>query len=610
RLPVFVAALTTALGFLSLAVNPISSIREMGIYASIGVAIAGALALVLVPAVLCLLPPPRAAAGAPGPLDGALRALGRADVRHRTAIAALAAVIVAASLACALRIRVDSSYASFFRPDDPIRRATDAIHRNLVGTMAFLVVVDGREPGVLKKLDALKRIRDLQRFVDGLPGVDKTISFIDYLELLDRGSQNPSGDILISPDGKIAETPAAAEKTTLWENLAQYSAVMELVNSSPRSFSMVVNADFTRTAILVRTTLTSSSDVAATADRILAYAAERFPPELAVHPTGNLILLTHTTGNLVAGQVQSFAIAGGVIFAILSGMFLSARIGFLAMLPNLFPIVFFFGLMGLSGAALNVGTSIIASIALGLAVHNTIHIMARLSAEVRRTDDSERAIVDALASVGKPAVASSVLLFFGFLALGLSRFVPIQQFGLLSAATAVAGLFGDLLLLPALLASTRIITLWDLLYLRLGRDPHKTIPLFATLRPAQAKIVALMGRLQRFADGEPIVRQGDVGHEMFVLLSGAAEVRVSTNGRTHRVRELRRGDVFGEMALIRHHTRSADVLAIDDVEVMALDERFLDRVQRRYPRIAAALFLNLSKILSDRLEQETGRARA
>mgnify|MGYP003694199499 CR=1 FL=1 len=59
----------------------------------------------------------------------------------------------------------------------------------------------------------------------------------------------------------------------------------------------------------------------------------------------------------------------------------------------------------------------------------------------------------------------------------------------------------------------------------------------------------------------------------------------------------------GEMALVRQDERSADVVAKDDVEVLAVDERFLQRIQRRYPRIAARVFLNLTRILSDRLQR-------
>jgi CRP-like cAMP-binding protein len=161
-----------------------------------------------------------------------------------------------------------------------------------------------------------------------------------------------------------------------------------------------------------------------------------------------------------------------------------------------------------------------------------------------------------------------------------------------------------------MLGTTKIITLWDLVGLRLGDDPTRTIPLFAGLRPSQARVVVLMGEVRRFKPGETIVRKGDTGNEMFVILDGRTEVWASDRiGHRRCVAEHKRGDVFGEMALVRRGVqRSADVVAGTDVEVLAVDQRFLQRVQRRYPRIASKVFLNLTGVLSDRLERTTQHA--
>jgi hypothetical protein len=196
-----------------------------------------------------------------------------------------------------------------------------------------------------------------------------------------------------------------------------------------------------------------------------------------------------------------------------------------------------------------------------------------------------------------------VALFFGFCTFAFSGFVPIQNFGILAGATMATALGSNLLFLPALLATTKIITLWDLLGVKLGEDPASTIPLFAGLRPAQARIVVLMGEIKRFAPGDPIVRRGEQGDEMYVIIQGTTDVLVGDGGGRQRVDRLRRGDVFGEMGLVRHDERSADVVAQSDVEVLAVDERFLQRIQNRYPRIASKVFLNLTRILSDRLQR-------
>lgn len=610
--PSLIAALTTGIGFASIAINQIPSIRAMGVYSAIGITLAFVLSIVLLPACLALMPPPRRREigdFSPG-LAAFLRWIGEAAVRRRRQMILGSLAVTMLALLPMPWIRVDSNFQSFFRADDPIRRATDAINTHLAGSAAFYVAIDGHEKNVLKTWDALHRIKDLQTFIDGLPGVEKTVSLVDHLEQYDRGSQQiEPGSLVVGPSGEIVEAEAAVAKTTFWENPAQLAGLFKFVSMSPKALASVVTEDFSRTNILVGTSLTRSSDITETVEKIREYAEGRFPPELDIRPTGTLILLTRTTGSIIAGQIESLALTAGIIFVIMAAMFLSFRVGLIAMVPNVFPIVVFFGFMGLIGADLNLATNMVASIALGIAVDDTIHILSRLSSEVRETGDQERALLRTLATVGKPAVYASALIFLGFLTLCLSMFVPIQQFGMLSAATMAFALAGELVLTPALLSTTRIITLWDLLYLRLGKDPHKTIGIFQSLGPWQAKIVALMGELRSFRAGEAIIREGEMGDAMYVLIAGTAEVRVGIGGASRIVRTVRRGDVFGEMGLIRHHQRTADVVAVDDVEVMSMDERFLGRVTRRYPRIALRILTNIARILSDHLQHQTDETR-
>src|SRR5262249_46379640 len=221
---------------------------------------------------------------------------------------------------------------------------------------------------------------------------------------------------------------------------------------------------------------------------------------------------------------------------------------------------------------------------------DTIHIMHKLSEEVRTTADQEETLLDSLSTVGKPTFYVSLLFFLGFLTLCFSTFVPVREFGFLSAVTILVGLASEVVLLPALLATTPIISLWHVLALKLGKNPQKTIPLFDGLRPFQAKVVTLMGELKAFSPGQHIIRQGELGTEMYVLINGTADVILNSSDHRRRLNTLGRGAVCGEMGLIRHHQRTADVIAREAVEVLAVNERFLRRLKRRYPRIASEIF--------------------
>jgi len=612
--PVIVAAFTTVVGFATLLVSRISTIRALGLYAAVGFVCLTTVVLTLMPAILVLLPLPRSKSTREdaGRLAGLLANVGRADRQYRVPIMLTAALLVIPCLFGISRIRADANVIQFFKPNSPVRLANETIGEKIGGTQNFDIIVNAGRKGGVMNFDLLQRIKGLQTYLTSLPGIDQTLSIVNYCELLDRSLQTGQTG---TPGAPAAATTATSggSMTTLWQRPDQFVGVVQFIGmiqqrqGASNSFSSVLSADSSIARIIVRTRLTSSRDIVRTAATVRSYGKAHFPPEVTVRPTGSLIILNEASDDIVRGQIISLAIALAVIFVVLSLLFLSLKVGLLSLLPNILAILILFGIMGLTGITLNMGTSIIASIAIGIAVEDAIRYLARLSDEIRATHDQEKAIFQTISTVGKPIIYASAALGLGFMVLLFSSFVPIQKFGFLTALTVAVAFVNDLVLLPALLATTRIITLWDLLYLKLGKDPDKTIGLFEGLRPAQAKIVTLMGELKVFPDGQPIVRQGELGNEMFVIIGGKAEVRVSVNGQSRVVRELGRGDVFGEMGLIRHHVRTADVVAAEEVEVLVVNERFLARMQRRYPRIGAKIFLNVAKILSDRLEREIAR---
>jgi len=618
--PVTVAAFTTVVGFVTLLVNRIGTIRALGLYAAVGFACLTVVVLTLMPAVLTLLPLPQRRVARKGSdrLAALLAQAAYFDRQYRVPIMVSATLLIIPCVWGITRIRADSNFIQYFKKNSPVRRANEIIGGKIGGTQNFDIIVNSGKKDGATTFDLLKRIKGLQTHLATLPGIDQTISIVDFCELVDRAIQSngPAKEGGGSEGGNTRTPPASAgtPMTTFWEHPEQLKGVRQLVylnqrqRGSANTFAAVLNWDSSIARVVVRTRLTSSSDIVHTANEVRRYGKEHFPPEVTVRPTGSLILLNEATEDIVWGQITSLGFALAVIFVVLSLLFLSVKVGFLSLLPNILAILLLFGVMGMTGITLNLGTSIIASIAIGIAVEDAIRYLTRLSDEIRTTHDQEKALFQTISTVGKPIIYGSTALGLGFLVFLFSSFVPIQKFGFLTALTIAAAFVNDLVLLPALLATTRIITLWDLLYLKLGKDPHKTIGLFEGLRPSQAKIVTLMGEYKAFPHGQAIVRQGELGNEMFVLIGGKAEVQVTINGHSRVVRELYRGDVFGEMGLLRHHQRTADVIAVEDVEVLVVNERFLMLMQRRYPRIGAKIFLNVAKILSDRLEREIARA--
>lgn len=610
-LPVFISGLATVIGFSALLLNSIQAVRALGLYAVIGITFLFLLAMTFVPALIMVMPERRykwgaaVGAGDSGMLGRALASLAQIDIRYRQVIFTVATLAVALSVMALPRIRADTNFLAYFPHDSPIRFAHNAISVRVAGALPFYVVVGSGEPGSMVDMRALRDLRELQRYLESLPGVTRTVAFTDYLDLLDRGLR-ASGDTIIDENGNAI---APEDMKSFWDDPSRLGEVMTLVKQNLDSFRSVITKDLSQANVLVRTRFETSTEIADAVARISTWAEQH--PGMPAQPTGSIILLNGTTDDVVWGQVKSITVALAVIFVVMSLLFLSAKVGFIAMLPNIVPVMLFFGILGWSNIMLNIGTSIIAAIALGIAVDNTIHYMVRFNRELQITHDERVSLSAALSTVGRPIVYTSVALTLGFLVMRLSDFVPIRDFGILSAATMLSALVTNVVLLPALLAQTRIVTLWDLLFVKLGKDPHKTVRLFHGLRRAQARIAVLLGRLQSVPAGEAAVRQGEMGEAMYVIINGRADVIVhGPDGRRRLVHQLQRGDVFGEMGLVRKAQRTADIVAVDDLELLAVDQRFLERLQRRYPRIAATVFLNLTRILSDSVERTTERLAA
>src|SRR5260221_14162033 len=131
----------------------------------------------------------------------------------------------------------------------------------------------------------------------------------------------------------------------------------------------------------------------------------------------------------------------------------SNGIGLVALRMTVLPHQIFCGVMSQHGIYLNLGTSLIAAISLGIAVDSTIHYMARLNLELKGETDQAAAITRALRTVGVPIVYTTIALFFGFLTFAFSSFVPIENFGMLAGITMATSLVANLVLLPAVLGT-------------------------------------------------------------------------------------------------------------------------------------------------------------
>jgi CRP-like cAMP-binding protein len=161
--------------------------------------------------------------------------------------------------------------------------------------------------------------------------------------------------------------------------------------------------------------------------------------------------------------------------------------------------------------------------------------------------------------------------------------------------------FDDFVMMPGLLGWIPLVGIWEQWRIKFKSDVTQGIPLFANIGMSGIKKVVCMGRLMTVPEKWPLMQEGSLGDEMFVILDGS--VSVQKHGKT--VTMLGRGETVGEMGLISEHPRSADVLVNEETTVFAFGYEALERLERRYPRLATKVLHNLAAILSGRLAATT-----
>jgi len=445
RVPVLISGATTAVGFASLLVSNVPAVLELGAFEVLYVGCVTALSLTTLPAALALLPARSLAPAGTTPwsrlvsaiesaVDRFLAAAEDLSVRRARPILVAATFVTLGAAALIPSLRIDTDYLSFFREGSRVRRDFAAVNERLAGAVPLYVVFEGGGPGTFREPAALAGVERVQRALDAVPGVTRTVSAVDTLRVLNRAVERDD-----PAEERLPPTRAATA---------------ELIQLLPKGDTgRLLTVDQARANLVVRTGEVGSESVLALAARIeTVLAGGLLPPGLHASVTGNAILLSRSADLIARQQLGSVGLAAATIFGLVAVALRSLRLGAIAMVPNVVPVVLFFGLLGAGVAPLSLPTSLIASVALGISVDDTMHVLARYREERRRGRDAEEATRCAARQVGRGMLTASVMLTAGFAVIALSGFATLRQFGLLSAWTMAVCLATDLILLPALLA--------------------------------------------------------------------------------------------------------------------------------------------------------------
>ena len=436
--PCFLTHFTAILGFGSLALNPIPAIQSFGIFAALGTFYSYIIEIVLTTLLLPVLPYRPVCVD---PTDEKnffnrviLGFLEQLEIRWKWWILVLTFVVVVLSFIGVQKIQVDTNIVKQMKPDLPLAVATRFIDDNLTGVYSLGFVFRRKDGESLVDYKALSLLDKFKSYLETEPGIPKVNSITTLIKKINEARADEVG---------AYEIP---KKQLL---LSLYFKGMAKSND-PELWKMI-SPDFKEARLEARMRAIGTTEGALLEERIREYLKTNLSDFFEYKLTGNVVLLGKIAKSLVHEQARSFAFAFASILIVIILIFRSLKLGLLASIPNIFPILAVYGFMGFVGIELSTATAMIASIVLGLVVDASIQFLYRFRKEFEHRSHYIQSLHHTYRNMGQSMVVSTLILVLGFASSVFASFRITVHFGVLTGVTIFLALICSLLVLPVFL---------------------------------------------------------------------------------------------------------------------------------------------------------------
>ena len=437
--------LTTALGFSTFILTSSDALVHFGIAATINIIMVFVLSMTILPVLYSWLPEPKPQhykhLDQKWLSDGVLW-LERVAQHHRRWVYLGAAVLAILGGIGMTRMQTTGNITTDIDPNDPLVTQMKFFERELGGVIPLEVIVDTREPGGVNSSSVLRQVEEFQRSLDTLPNMSRSLSVVDFLKF--------SRQAFYGGLPEFYELPSAAERRQIAALLPSGAA-----SANQALTTGLIDKDNQRLRVTVQVQDLPRPEMIEVVKAIQHNADAVFDREqVDVRFSGAGLIFLRSTEFLIDNLMMSLVLAVIVISILMASLFRSWRMMIVAILPNLLPLLMTAGIMGWFGIPVKPSTVLIFSIAFGISVDDTLHLLSRYRQELQinggRIAD---AALKAIHETGVSMFYTSVVLFAGFMIFLASNFGGTQALGLLVSITLGFAMFSNLLLLPSLLMS-------------------------------------------------------------------------------------------------------------------------------------------------------------
>lgn len=433
--PCFLTHLTAALGFASLALSHIPAIKSFGVFASLGTVYSYIAELVLTPILFQLLP--YRFLGHPSEKVtlfewGLIRAIERLDFQGKWIILALTSVIVVFSIFGIKKIEVDTNMVKQMKPNLPLAVATRFIDEKVTGVYTLGFVLQAKKYPHFKNAEALAKVDDFKKFLESMPEISKVNSITTVLKKIHEARHDG--------DYKFYKIPKSRDDLERY-----FDGMME---SGGKDAEQFISRDFKEVRLEARMRAVGTREGTLVEEKAREYLRDKMSAYFNYQLTGNVVLLGKVARGLVQEQIHSFTFALVSILLLTILIFRSLKLGLLAAIPNLIPILAIYGLMGYLKIELSTPTAMISSIVLGLVVDASIQFLYRFRLEYQHRHSYLQALHHTCWNMGHSMFVSTMILVVGFASSVFAQFRPTIHFGVLTSLTIFFAFVCTLIVLP------------------------------------------------------------------------------------------------------------------------------------------------------------------
>lgn len=464
-MPCLITWANTAVGFYSLLFQDIPPFRSLGLLAGTGTMYAFLASVFTLPALLSLLPfKPRksassseVAAAIVHDREARRKALPQWPVplvdwvdRWKRPIVWIAAAMTLASGALIFRIKVDSHAVKYFGPETEFRQATEYIDSAIIGTNPFEFGFNSGEEGGIYDPAFLKKVERFQEHLLSKPEwqFSHVASIVDVVKRLNKTLHGDDPAYYRIPD---RDSVTAEGDTLKARNLiAQYVLLYTLSLPQGMELTNQVSIDNRLARVTAFQRSMNSSVQGQVAEDINAWLGREMP-EMEARTLGVPIMFGNMMNMAMPGILGGTGTSLLLITLLLVLTFRSWKAGLLSLIPNVWPIVVMYGLVGLSGYMVNLSVAVVAMITLGIAVDDTVHFMLHYLDGLKQGLTRKQALVLSFQECGVAILFTSAILIAGFMMLTFSDFAINSDLGMFCSLVWALALLAEFTILPAVI---------------------------------------------------------------------------------------------------------------------------------------------------------------